>query len=105
MTAANQRIVLDGDVRQAQETLLREASAELDRAAARTATPLGPIAFGALAQGLLVPATTALASHTRDLLIVAHTLSDRMADGASHAGTAFARVEDDATTTFTGTEP
>jgi hypothetical protein len=101
-TAANQRIRLDGAILSRQASVLGDASTTFGTVSARVDAPLSADAFGVLCQGILVPAVTALAGRSRELLDSARTLSDRMSTATEAATTAFAALEDEAVQTFSG---
>lgn len=100
-TAANQHIALDGSVLSRQVSSLRDAASTLGTVSAAVDRPLSGDAFGVLCQGVLVPAVTALAGRSRELLASARTLSDRMSTATDAARTAFTTLEDEAVETFT----
>lgn len=98
--AANQRIVLDGEILKSQVTTLREASSTFSTVSGAVDAPLSGDAFGLLSQGILVPAVQALAGRSRELLNSARELTDKMADGAETALKAFSALEEDAVDAF-----
>jgi hypothetical protein len=100
--AANQRIVLDGEILDRQVTTLKDAASTFSTVSGSVDAPLSGDAFGALNRGILVPAIQALAGRSRDLLDTARELSDRIADGTSSALKAFSALEEEAADTFNG---
>ncbi|MCX6501166.1 MAG: hypothetical protein NT132_01930 [Microbacterium sp.] len=98
--AANQHIELDGGILARQVSTLQDAASTFDSVAGSVDGKLSGDAFGALCQGLLVPAVSALASRSRELLDAAHTLSDRMATATNAATTTFDTLENEAVDTF-----
>lgn len=102
MTAANQRIVIDGEILERQISTLKQASSSFSAVSGAVDAPLSGDAFGLLSQGILVPAVQALAGRSRELLTTARDLSDRMSDGTASALKAFSQLEQDAVDTFNG---
>lgn len=102
--AANQRIIIDGTVVSRQVATLRDASSAFGSVAGAVDAPLAADAFGVLSQGILVPAVTALAGRSRELLDTARELSERMATGAESALKAFSALEDEAVDAFSKDE-
>lgn len=100
--AANQHILLDGQVLSAHAASMTTVSETFTAAGAATDAPLAGDAFGVLAAGILVPAVTTLAARSRELFAAAGELSGRVSTAATAAGTAFATLEDDAAATFAG---
>ena len=100
--AANQRIILDGELLNDQVTTLKDAASGFSSVSGAVDAPLSGDAFGSLNQGILVPAVQALAARSRELLDTARDLSDRMADGTSSALKAFSALEEEAADTFNG---
>lgn len=98
--AANQHIELDGGVLTKQVTTLSDAATIFETVGSKVDQPLSGDAFGALCQGILVPAITALAGRSRELLDTAHTLSDRMSTATESANSAFDALENEAVATF-----
>ncbi|UIN29427.1 hypothetical protein [Microbacterium binotii] len=98
--AANQRIVLDGDILTSQVSTLREASSTFSSVAGKVDSPLSGDAFGLLSQGILVPAVQALAGRSRELVTAARELTEKMADGTATALKAFSSLEEDAVDAF-----
>ncbi|GAB3153587.1 hypothetical protein GCM10027058_22480 [Microbacterium neimengense] len=98
--AANQRIILDGEVMNAQVRTLRDASRTFSAVSGKIDAPLSGDAFGLLSQGILVPAVQALAGRSRELLTSARELTDKMADGTETALKGFSELEQDATDAF-----
>lgn len=104
MTGANQHIEVDGDILRNQVSRIREVSADFAAAASTASHDLPGHAFGILNQGIVIPLANAVAARSRDLLDTAQKLADRVADGADAAVTAFSTVEEDAVSTFSGTD-
>jgi hypothetical protein len=99
--AANQHIELDGTILSRQVSTLRDATSTLESVSSNVDKPLAGDAFGMLCTGLLVPAVSALAGRSRELLDSAHTLTDRMATATQAANTAFDTLENEAVDIFT----
>lgn len=98
--AANQRIILDGEILNSQAKTLREASNSFSSVSGAVNAPLSGDAFGLLSQGILVPAVQALAGRSRELLDTARELTERMADGTETALKAFSTLEENAVDAF-----
>ncbi|MDF2491878.1 MAG: hypothetical protein K0R60_1537 [Microbacterium sp.] len=98
--AANQHIELDGGVLSKQVTTLSDAATTFQTVGSAVDQPLSGDAFGALCNGILVPAITSLAGRSRELLDSAHTLSDRMSTATESANSAFDALENEAVATF-----
>lgn len=98
--AANQRIILDGEVLNSQVRTLRDASGAFSTVSAKIDAPLSGDAFGLLSQGILVPAVQALAGRSRELLTSARELTDKMADGTEAALKGFSELEQSAVDVF-----
>ncbi|WP_243228031.1 hypothetical protein [Microbacterium sp. CIAB417] len=100
--AANQRIVLDGEVLNSQVKTLRTAASTFSTVSGSVNAPLSADAFGLLSQGILVPAVQALAGRSRELLDTARELTERMGDGTEAALKAFSTLEQNAVDAFKG---
>jgi hypothetical protein len=75
--AANQHIEIEGSVLSKQVSTLKDASTTFSSTASAVSGTLSGDAFGAISRGILVPAVTALAGRSRELLDSATTLRRR----------------------------
>jgi hypothetical protein len=100
--AANQHIEIEGSTLSKQVATLKDASSTFSAAAASVSGSLSGDAFGAISRGILVPAVTALAGRSRELLDSATTLSERMSSATAAALAAFDALETEAVDIFSG---
>jgi|EndMetStandDraft_3_1072993.scaffolds.fasta_scaffold35506_5 hypothetical protein len=100
--AANQHIEIEGSVLSKQVSTLKDASTTFSSTASAVSGTLSGDAFGAISRGILVPAVTALAGRSRELLDSATTLSERMSSATQAALSAFDALETEAVDIFTG---